>query len=97
MTVTALSLLVLGLAVGIGVFGARAVGGVTVVASLPSGYVVTFGVVVLLVLGLSLAHALTSAALLTGLAGALFAVVQIARLRSRNVRARICGPFTQAL
>jgi hypothetical protein len=74
-SVAALSLLVLGLAVGIGVFGARAVGAVAVVDSLLSGYVLTFGVVILLVLGLSLAHALTSAALLTGLVGVLFAVV----------------------
>ena len=97
MSVAALSLLVLGLAVGIGVFGARAVGAVTVVDSLLSGYVVTFGVVVLLVLGLSLAHALTSAALLTGLVGALFAVVVIGRLRSRSGCASVRGLWRGAL
>jgi len=96
-SVAALSLLLLVLAVGIGVFGARAVGAVTVVESLLSGYVVTFGAVVLLVLGLSLAHALTTAALLTGLAGALFAVVLIARLRSRSGRASVRGLWRRAL
>ena len=97
MSVAALSLLVLGLAVGIGVFGARAVGAVTVVDSLLSGYVVTFGVVVLLVLGLSLAHALTTAALLMGLVGVLFAAGVIARLRSRSGCASVRGFWRGAL